>query len=136
MTLVGETDYALVDPDSDASLDWSALNLVVQDLKNHGIESPVELEDDKGEIVTPLDPPKLKRLARFLMRNTKEIADESVERLTTRQGHTFRGPSNTVAFIGSAINTFQESIRNRRSMVVEERTIDQITIRPDSVETD
>ncbi|HSX44580.1 MAG TPA: hypothetical protein VLF39_00495 [Candidatus Saccharimonadales bacterium] len=136
MNLVGETEFALVDPEQDASVDWSALNLVIADMKNHGYPSPVELEDSYGQIKSPVGPDELTNLAGFLITHSEVIAYESElkERQESKHDHTFTGARNTITFLRSAIGVFRESVRNRRELKVEERLVNDIKIRPETTD--
>jgi len=130
MALIGKTEFALVDAENSVTLDWSALNLIVYSLANHGFRSPVELEDIHGEIKPQLEVDDLRQLTEHLAENGEEIARESDGLDWRERVKTFASSKETITFVMSAVRTFRDCIRDRRPLFVEELPIQEIVISP------
>ena len=134
MSLTGEIEVAFVDPEIGSSLDWSALNLVVYSLANHGFKSPVELEDVHGNIKPQLSPDSLSDLTEHLAAHGEEIAREADSQPWRERGKTFASSRETVTFVMSAVRMFRDCVRHKRSLIVAEMPAHEIDIIPGLLE--
>jgi len=134
MSLTGDMEYALEVPEDGTTVNWSALNLIVANLRNRGFRSPVDLEDAHGNIRETIDPESLEELTVHLVDHSEVIAHETSEPPWRERVKTFADTRETVIFLRSALGVFAESIREKRSLVVKKMLASKIHISPGSVE--
>ncbi len=130
MPLSGEREIAFVDPEHGSTLDWSAVNLVVSDLANEGQASVLRLEDDQGNIKTPLSPYELSVLYEHLATHGEAISKKYSMQDLCERVKTFSGQRESVIFVMSAIRWFKERISDSKHVIVQEMPADKIEITP------